>query len=500
MWHSLPSAAEISLRQLLPQSKILGSEEIRFASCCGDSRHVRNGDLFAALVGRQGDGHDFVQDAVSRGAAAILSERVLPISVPTCIVKDSREAYGRVCHALMDNPCNDLNVLGVTGTHGKTTISMLISAVLEAASCQVGIAGSLGYCDGEVVSMPANPAAPKSPELVRALASMRDNGCSHAVVEANSEGLARHSFAGMQLNGAVISNLRRAHLNVHGSVQAYRKIKERILSYLKPGGYVIVNADDPASRFVIPKIDAPLLTFGIRQPADVSAVHIERHASEQTFLLRAGAESIPVRTTMIGEMHIQNCLAAAAVGLIAGVDLATIARGLESVALLPGRMEPISVGQPFSVFVDTASTPDALAKALKTMRQVSRGKVYCVAGAQGDSEPAERALFGRAMERFADVGVITRCNPGNVDQRMIAHDVLDGYDRPANAHLLPDRARAIGWALHQAGPGDAVLIAGRGDASTEMVNGKQIHFDDRQVARFFLEKAVSTTSCPRRVA
>ncbi len=500
MWHSLPSAAAISLRQLLPHSQIFGSSEIRFASCCGDSRHVRDGDLFAALVGRRGDGHDYVQDAIARGASAILSERVLPTPIPTCIVKDSREAYGHICHALMDDPCNDLNVVGVTGTHGKTTISMLTSAILEAASCQVGIAGSLGYCDGENVSMPVNPNAPKSPELVRALSAMRDNDCSHAVVEANSEGLARHSFAGMQLNGAVISNLRRAHLDVHGSVMAYRRIKERILSYLKPGGYVILNADDPASRFLLPRIDAPLLTFGIRQPANVSAVHIERHPSEQTFLLRAGTESIPVRTTIIGEMHIQNCLAAAAVGLIAGIDLATIARGLESVTLLPGRMEPITVGQPFSVFVDTASTPDALGRALKTMRQISRGKVYCVAGAAGDSEPAERALVGRAMERYADIGIITRCNPGHVDQRLIAHDVLDGYDRPVKAHLLPDRARAIGWALHQAQPGDAVLIAGRGDASTETVNGKQIQFDDRQVARFFLEKREAATAQTRRVA
>ncbi len=488
MRHSVPNAGAINLREVLPKSQFFGTDGIRIASCCGDSRHCKEGDLFAALVSEDGDGHDDADDAIRRGAAAILTERLLPVRVPNCVVEDSREAYGRICHALMDNPCNDMHVIGITGTHGKTTTAMLMVAVLEAVENRVGIASSLGYCDSENVDTQVNAACPTAPEFVRWLAAMRDRDCSHAVVETPSEGLARHSFAGMQLDGAIITNVRRAHLDLHGSVLAYRKIKQRILSYLKPGGFAIVNVDDPASRFVLGDIDHPVLTFGMQNPAEVTATMLERQPGEQTFLLHAGSESLPVRTKMIGYHHVQNCLAVTAVGLVAGLDLATIARGLEAVDSLPGRMERLECGQPFATFVDGANTADGLAVALKTARQVATGRVICVFGSPGKGDVNERPMLGRVAERNADLSIITRNNPQAEDPMQIAHDILDGYDRPARAQLIPDRARAIGWALNQAEPGDVVLIAGRGNESSEVVNGKRVDFDDRHVARFFLEE------------
>ena len=484
---AIPSAGSLRLAEILPNARFHGGKDISVASCCGDSRHVKQGDLFAALVGRSDDGHDYAIEAVQNGAAAVLSERLLPIGVPTCIVEDTREAYGKICHALVDNPCNDMVVTGITGTHGKTTTAMLLSSIIEAAGHGVGIGSSLGYCDGSKVDESVSQ-APTAPEFARWMSNMRNNQCGFAVVEANSEGLARHSFAGMQLDAAVITNVRRAHLDLHGSLRAYREIKQRILSYLKPSGVAIINLDDPATRFVINDIKSPALTIGMKGNADVTATMLEKSPSEQTFLLSAGSESIPIRTKIIGSGHVYNCLAATAVGLVYGFELSTIAKGLERVEQLPGRLERIEAGANFSTFVDEAQTSDTLSAALHSIKQVTSGRVFCVFGADGRGNVEERPLLGRVVERFADVGIITATNPGTEDQNQIAHDILDGYDKPARAHMMPDRARAIGWALFQAKPGDSVLIAGRGDANQQIVEGRKVDFDDRQVARFFLHE------------
>lgn len=497
MRHAVPSSDMLCLSDLFPGGQFFGAKDIRIGSCCGDSRHVRKGDLFAALVGRENDGHDFARDAISKGAKAVLAERMLPVDVPTCVVPDSRAAYGQICHALADDPCNDMNVIGITGSYGKTIVSMLITAIFEAVGHQVGIANSLGICDGSDVDASVATPSPTCPEFARWLAGMRDNQCSHAVIETPSQGLARQSFSGMQVNGAVITNVRRVHMDEHGTVLAYRKIKQRLLSYLKPGGYAIINRDDPASRFVIDDIDAPMLTFGIRNRGDVSATIVEQSWSEQTFLLQAGSESIPVRTKLIGTHHVRNCLAAAAVGLVNGIELATVARGLEAVDVLPGRMERIESGLPFATFIDRANTADSLSAALKAVRKGTKGRLFCVFGDSGGGDIEERPLLGRVVERNADIGVVTRCNPLDEDPAQIAHDIVDGYDRPARAHMIPDRARAIGWALHEAEPGDAVLIAGRGNETHEMVGGRQIDFDDRQVARYFLKEIGERRNRPK---
>jgi UDP-N-acetylmuramoyl-L-alanyl-D-glutamate--2,6-diaminopimelate ligase len=450
------------------------------------------------MVGLSTDGHHFAKEAVDRGAAAILSERVLPIDVPTCVVPDTRQAYGEICHALVDNPTTALNAIGITGTYGKTTTAMLISAILEAAGGRVGIGTTIGYCDGVDVNLDMDTVQPTSPEYVRQLASMRENSCTHAVLEMSSRGLARHSFAGTQLEGAVITNVRRNHIPFHGTVMAYRKMKQRILSYLKPGGYAIVNVDDPASKFVLGELNHPVLTFGQRNPAEVTATLLEEFQGEQTFLLQAGNESVPVRTKIVGSQHISNCLAAAAVGLVNGIDLSTIARGLSDVDGLPGRMERVGVHHPIPVYVDRARTSDSLAVALRSLKKVTEGRVICVYGAAGDSDPAERPLLGRVVERLADVGIITRNNPGIEDPLQIAHDILDGYDHPAKGHMIPDRAKAIGWAISEAEASDTILIAGRGDEKTEKVDGAMVEFDDRQVARFFLEELEAGQALPRR--
>jgi UDP-N-acetylmuramoyl-L-alanyl-D-glutamate--2,6-diaminopimelate ligase len=412
----------------------------------------------------------------------VIAECHLALPTPLYIVPDSREAYGRICHRLADSPSRHLCTVGVTGTNGKTTTSLLIASLLQAAGHPTGVLNSLVYDDTDRCQ-PAPQTTPPAPELAKWLSRMRDNGCSHAVVEASSRALADRTTAGLELDAAVLTNMRRDHLDLHGSIFNYRRAKARLFDHLKPGGFVVANADDPATRFLLRDVHHPVLTVGMRTEAELSATVVERHAGEQTFLLSAGNETAAVQTALFGDHHVYNCLAAAAVGLVLGIDLTTIARGLEAVTWIEGRMEPIVGGQPFGVYVDHAHTPDALAMTLKTLRQVTPGRVLCVLAADADGDPSQRPLLGRVLERGADVGMITGGGTCWQESLQTAHDILDGYDRPAKAHLLPDRAEAIRWLLGEAGPDDAVLIAGQ---SQDADDGSR--WDVREVARHWIRE------------
>jgi UDP-N-acetylmuramoyl-L-alanyl-D-glutamate--2,6-diaminopimelate ligase len=236
------------------------------------------------------------------------------------------------------------------------------------------------------------------------------------------------------------------------------------------------------------------MSVGLHHDADLAATVIERFASEQTFLLAAGHQTAAVRTRMIGDHHIMNCLQAAAVGLSLGIDLPTVVRGLEAVEQVPGRLERIECGQPFSVFVDRADTPDRLAVVLKTLRSARRGRVICVFGPSSRTPREERALMGRVVERGADLGVITSNDPGWETQVDVTNDVLDGYQRPARASFIPDRRRAIQWALAQAQAEDLVLVAGKGETNGQDLGDRRLPFDDREEAKSWLYAAASDSS------
>jgi UDP-N-acetylmuramoyl-L-alanyl-D-glutamate--2,6-diaminopimelate ligase len=230
----------------------------------------------------------------------------------------------------------------------------------------------------------------------------------------------------------------------------------------------------------------PLITVGMRTTAQLQARVLERCASEQTFLLTAGQECVPVRTRTMGDQFVHCCLSAAAVGLVMGLDLTTIVRGLESLDYVPGRLERIECGQEFSVLVDHAQTPSALALSLHALRQVTTGRVICVYGATQWQDMEQRAAMGRVAERGAHVGVITSNNPGHEPPLEIAHDILSGFKSPGKSHIIPDRMKAIHWALSEAQPGDAVIITGKGDEPFQTLGNRQIHFDDRKITRRWL--------------
>ena len=305
-------------------------------------------------------------------------------------------------------------------------------------------------------------------------------------MEVSSHALDQSRTAGVSFDAACVTNVTQDHLDYHGTMQEYRRAKQRLFDHLDEDGFAVLNADDPGSAGYLQRLDCPALTIGIREPAEITAVPVEQFPSEQTFLLTAGNETVPVRTRMIGTHHIYNCLTAAAVGLAHNIDLTTIVRGLEFAGQVPGRLERIECGQPFSVFVDYAHTPDALTTVLKTVKSVTTGRVICVFGAGGERDREKRPLMGRAVEQTADVAILTNDNPRREDPRAIFHDVLEGFIAPKTADVIPDRAAAIHQALSSARAGDCVLIAGKGHEDYQIIGDERLDLDDREVAKEWL--------------
>ena len=477
--------AGISLRDVLTSARFVQAPDVRVTACCTRPEECSPGDLFIAVTAAGSDGHDWADEAVRRGAAAVLAERLLPVGGPQVVVEDSREALGEICQALVGRPSDSLRTIGVTGTSGKTVTSMLIASVLEAAGQAVGVTSSVGYSDS-VDQAAAKLTTPHAPLLAKWLSRMTEAGCTNAVLELSSRALAERRAAGVDFDAAVLTNLREAHLSFHGSKENYRRAKERLLSMLKPGGFAVLNADDEASAELLTRLDAPVLTFGLQSDADVTGEIIERQRSEQTFLLSAGNETVPVRTRMIGDHHVANCLAAAAVGLTLGIDAPTIGRGLEAVERVPGRLERLECGQNFGVFVDSARTPEQLACTLRTLRKNTAGRLICVFGAAGEKNKKSRAELGRVAERSCDLPIITSNDPRHEEPLQIAHDILDGFHRPAKGHVLPGRVEAIRYALLTAQPGDCVVITGKGDREEQIVGRRRLMHDDRAIARAWL--------------
>ncbi len=479
------SSEPLSLREMLSGAVIDGSGELRVTGCSCDSRACHPGDAFVAIRGTHVDGHDHLAEAVARGATAVVAERPVKAAVPVYVVPDSRQALGALCQAIAGHPSRKLRTIGVTGTNGKTTTTHLVASVLEAAGYGAGLLGTLKCFDG-LETTPAELTTPTAPEIAAWMRRMVENGCSHAVLEISSHAIAQRRIAGIELAAACLTNLRRDHLDYHPTLVHYHQTKSRIFEALGPAGLAVVNADDPASREYAPLVPGGVLTVGMHSMANVTAQLLDRSKSEQTFLLTAGDMTAAVRTAMIGDHHVHNCLIAAAVGLAEGIDLPTIVRGLENVSRVPGRLERIECGQPFGVYVDYAHTPDALETALETIRAVAAGRLICVFGAGGNRDVVKRPLMGRAVEQRADVAVVTTDNPRHEDPGSIASDILAGCQRREAVRYVPDRSEAIRYALSLAGPDDCVLIAGRGHEAFQIVGERRLALDDREVARRYL--------------
>lgn len=452
----------VSLNAILSEARFMGSEDFFVTSCCGKADECRTGDLFVAMIDAEHDGHLVVDQAVAAGATMLLVERWVAADVPQCLVPDTRKAYALVCQALAGGPCDYMSTIGITGSHGKTSIATLLESILAASGKRVGAIQSFGASVAGH-SMTREPLVWTAPQLSFLLARQVLEECSHAIIELPSQCLANHQATGLQLDVAILCNIRRQHLDLHGNIANYRHVKTRIFKHLKTAGMVVMNADDPVCHDLLPEVSVPCLTYGVRQAANVQGEILEQAWGEQVIMISAGDDSIVVRTSQTGHQFLEHCLAAATAALALGLTLPEIARGLEQCHVISGRMQTVQCGQSFGVMVDAANQADQLAVLFKTARYRPQGRVICVCTHDAEQSREHRYHLGRIAERGADRVVITGRHTalGEVDYEPI-HQILDGMKNPGRAQVIPDRIRAVEWALAQAQPGDTVLVTGSG--------------------------------------
>ncbi len=481
------------LVSVLAPLQLSGSLQKQITGIVYDSRLVEPGNLFIAVPGFVHDGHDFIAEAAVRGAvAAIISREVLvPEQLTSISVTDSRRAMGVVADLYFGHPSRKLRVIGVTGTNGKTTTTFLIDNLLRMAGHQAGIVGTVHVRAGEL-RLEAVRTTPEALDLQRWLASMVEADVSHAILEVSSHALALDRVVGCEFDIAVFTNLTQDHLDWHGDMQNYLAAKARLFSGLSSGSkrnkLAIINLDDPVAPLLVRESKVPVITYGIKQAADIRAAEISLTPRGSRFkILQAGKLRGVTSVPTPGYFSVYNALAAIAVASFEGVTWASICDILPESAPVPGRFEPVRAGQPFDIIIDYAHTPDGLENILRTTRDFTSGRVIVVFGCGGDRDRSKRPLMGEVASKLADTVIITTDNPRSEDPRQIVGDILQGIMKSCEVIVDLDRASAIRRAVALAAPGDAVLIAGKGHETYQVFADSIIHFDDKEVAQQAVE-------------
>jgi UDP-N-acetylmuramoyl-L-alanyl-D-glutamate--2,6-diaminopimelate ligase len=446
-----------------------------------DSRAIGPGSVYLAIRGSQTDGHRFVPDAVRRGAAAVVVEAPTSCGVPEIVVRDGRRAAIALGAAWFGHPARRLSLIGVTGTNGKTTTTGLIRHLLNLEG-KAGSIGTLGAFDGRgdaVLSTAGTLTTPGPVDLQATLAAMVERGVERITMETSSHSLDQGRLDGLRFVAAVFTNLTRDHLDYHGSMESYLAAKLKLSGMLTETGIEVVNLDDEAWK-ILPSASRRV-TFGLHPAADVRATGVTLHAAGSRFRLEGCFGADEVSLPLLGDFNVANALAAAACALGLGLTVAQVAGRLSSSPQVPGRMELLSE-TPCVVLRDYAHTPDALERALATLRPLTRGRLIVVFGCGGDRDKGKRPLMGRIAAELADVAVVTSDNPRTEDPGAIIDDIEQGMGGVAHLRIV-DRLDAIHTALAQARAGDTLLLAGKGHETYQILGTEKVAFDERDIVR-----------------
>ena len=474
-----------------PGTTLTGDPSAVVTAVTHDSRKASPGTLFVAIRGTAVDGNQFVDAARKKGAVAVASEEEPRPGGPWLRVADAREALALFSAEVLGRPAEALRLIGVTGTNGKTTTTYLIDAVLRAAGHKTGLLGTVQYRVGDRLAE-ASRTTPESSDLQALFRQMVDEGCSHAVLEVSSHSLELKRVHGCGFEVAVFTNLTRDHLDFHGDMERYFLAKRRLFdTYLRPSGHAIVNLDDDRAPDLIAASRGRVWTYSAGAgPADLQAADVRLSLDATRFRARTPQGDLDVRTPLLGRFNVENVLAALGAVLALGVDPQAALRGIASVTGVPGRLERVLAGQEFTVVVDYAHTDDALKNLLETVRELRPRRVITVFGCGGDRDRTKRPLMGAVAARLSDVVVVTSDNPRSEPPEAILEEIQRGMNggRRAERHAIVDRREAIVRALEMAEPGDAVVIAGKGHETYQVLRDRTIPFDDRQIAREVLTR------------
>jgi UDP-N-acetylmuramoyl-L-alanyl-D-glutamate--2,6-diaminopimelate ligase len=463
----------MTLRELLGN----GAPEVPISGLAYSSESVTPGTLFFCVPGFRADGHDFAPRAVERGAAALVSERPLPLGVPEVVVDDVRAAIGPAAARFYGDPTAELRVVGITGTNGKTTTAFLVRHVLEAAGVQTGLLGTVKrVVGGEEEEVERT--TPEAIDLHATFRRMLDRGDRACAMEVSSHALELGRVGGIRFACGVFTNLTQDHLDFHETMDGYFEAKRRLFDR---SDISVVNVDDPYGRRIAAELEGPV-TFAVDRDAGYRAREVGFDLSGSTFLCQTPEGEVQMRIPLPGLFNVQNALAATAAARALGLELPAIAEALTTFGRVPGRFEPVDEGQDFGVLVDYAHTPDSLENVLRAAREVARGRVQVVFGAGGDRDRSKRPLMGDVARRLADRVIVTSDNPRSEDPESIVDQVMEGAGPDAERQV--DRRAAIALAVDTAEAGDVVVIAGKGhEQGQEFEGGRKEPFDDVAVAR-----------------
>ena len=477
--------------------------DVEVSGIQADSRRVRPGDLFVAIPGVNVDGHRFIPQALEEGAVAVVGERPpedlpdLPWGSFTYVrVPDAREAWGWLCAAWEGFPSRRMTVVGVTGTDGKTTTATLIHAILRAAGLNTGLVTTVAArIGGEEIDTGLHTTTPDPPDLQRYLARMVETGATHAVLEVTSHGLAQHRVAGCDFDVAVVTNITHEHLDFHGTLEAYQEAKARLFkglatSFRKPGvpKVAVLNRDDGSFEYLSPIPADRQVTYSVGGAADVVACDVVYRPDATRFTIRLPEGEVEIETPLVGAYNVSNVLAAAATAVALDLGPEAIVEGVAAVRGVPGRMERIDEGQDFLAIVDFAHTPNALAQALRTARQMAEGRVIVVFGCAGLRDREKRPWMGRIAAELADVVVLTAEDPRTEDLDEIigasaAAAQEAGKREGMDLFRVPDRGEAIRLACQMARTGDVVIACGKGHEQSMCFGTTEYPWDDREAMR-----------------
>jgi UDP-N-acetylmuramoyl-L-alanyl-D-glutamate--2,6-diaminopimelate ligase len=471
-------------------------QEIHNIVC--DSRRVVPGDLFVAIPGVAVDGHRFVPDAIRAGAVAFVVERMLPEleGLSTMVVPNAREAFAYLHAAWHDFPGRKLKVIGVTGTDGKTTTTRLITSILRAAGHSTGRIDTVSAAIGEQeLDTGFHTTTPDAPEVQGYLAQMVVAGMEYAVVESTSHGLAQHRVTGCEYDVAVVTNITHEHLDYHGTFDAYRDAKAMLFRALstsarKPGVHkvAVLNADDSSYDYLRPIPADVHLTYGLQPSAQVTAREISNSPSGLHFLVATPGSEVEITSPLVGPFNVSNILAAISVAYSQGILPEAIRAGVASMQGVSGRMERIVMGQPFTVVVDFAHTPNALENALRTVRQLTKKQITVVFGCAGLRDHAKRSWMGEVAGRLADKTVITAEDPRTESLGDIMEEIAVGCRKAGGSEgqdfwRVADRGQAIAQALEMARPGDVVIVTGKGHERSMCFGTTEYPWSDHEAAQ-----------------
>jgi len=471
--------------------RVTGATRLRIAAVACDSRKVAADTLFLAMPGTKTDGNEFVADAIARGAVAIASQLPRPANISRDITwievapGSERKALALAAANFYGHPADALQLVGVTGTNGKTTITFILDSILHAAGWKTGRIGTTGYQTPRG-SRTATNTTPESLDLQEMFAEVRDAGGTHAVLEVSSHSLVMDRVWGCHFAVAIFTNLTRDHLNFHKTFEEYFEAKRLLFAGTGAGrpDVAVINIDDPyASR--LQALAKRTLTYGLTETADLTARKFTLSFSGLEFTAQTPAGKIEVRSALVGRINVYNILAAIGAGIGLEIPVAKIEEGIANLTLVPGRFQQIDEGQPFHVVVDYAHTDDALENLIRTARELNpKGRIITLFGCGGGKDRTKRPVMGEVTGRLSDLTILSSDNPRTEDPLKIISDIIVGLQKTSGKYLIePDREKAIGVAMDEARAGDIILLAGKGHENYQILADRTLEFDDRDVAR-----------------